>query len=107
MGAKKRRRARSMRPARPIETFVITLPGGKNALYVGDSIRETDPPEVREGIVRRRLVATEGRCPCGAASPFDPAVVPPVLVSDVVMHESDCPAAEENLLAAIRKADHR
>jgi hypothetical protein len=96
-----------MRPARRIETFVITLPGGKNALYVGDSIRESDPPAVREGIARRRLVATEGRCPCGATSPFDPSVVPPVLITEVIEHESDCPAADVNLLAAIRKADRR
>jgi hypothetical protein len=63
-------------------------------------VREDDDPLVREGIARRRITATTGRCPCGATwSPPNRAarraaarrgevVMPEV----VIEHEGDCPA---------------
>jgi len=83
--------------------FPYTLPDGRRVLYIGDAVRECDPPAVREGIVRRRLLATRGQCPCGARSPFGP--VPSGVTVQTIPHGHDCPAAEENLTAAMRKAD--
>lgn len=67
------------------------------------------PPEVREGFARRALVNGGGRCPCGAtwvmpsraarraaAGRHQPARV-------LIRHEPDCPAADEQLLAAIHR----
>lgn len=110
MGTRKRKTRRSRQNAprsapRGIEMFAYTLPGGERVLYVGDALRESDPPAVREGIVRRRLLATEGRCPCGGRAPFAPALVPPFVAMGLITHADDCPAAEENLSAAMRKAD--
>jgi hypothetical protein len=101
-----RRRPASARP-RALVSIAIPLPGGRLGLYIGDEIRESDPPAVREGLARRRLLATEGRCPCGAEVPFDPAVIAPGIVSAAVVHAAACPAAEENLSAALRSADRR
>jgi len=107
MGARKRkmRHTKSTYPRtapRGIEMFPYTLPDGSRALYVGDAIRESDPPAVREGIVRRRLLATEGRCPCGARSPL--GLLRPGLIVQTIPHGHDCPAAEENLISALRGA---
>ena len=99
------RRSGAARPTGPaLEAFAFTLPDGRQGLYVGESIRETDPAPVREGLVRRRVLATTGRCPCGAESPFDPAVIPAGLAISAVVHAADCPAAESNLTAARRAA---
>jgi hypothetical protein len=97
----RRRRPEAARP-RALVSIAIPLPGGRLGLYIGDEIRESDPPAVREGLARRRLLATEGRCPCGAEVPFDPAIIAPGIVSAAVVHEADCPAAEANLSAALR-----
>lgn len=39
---------------------------GRRSLYVGPQVPEAAPPVVREGLVRRRLVALGQPCPCGA-----------------------------------------
>ena len=95
-------RRRSRRPE--VEFIPIDLPNGQRGLYVSDVIRESDPPAVREGIARRRVLALTGQCPCGAASPFDAARISPVMVLEVVRHEPDCPATNENLSRAVRDA---
>lgn len=89
---------------RDVEFITLTLPNGSHALYVSEAIRETDPPAVREGIARRRVLATTGQCPCGAASPFDPSRISAALVMEAIQHESDCPATDENLARAMRAA---
>lgn len=89
---------------RDVEFITLTLPDGSSALYVSDVIRESDPPAVREGIARRRVLATTGECPCGAVSPFDPRKISPAIVLEVIEHESDCPATTENLARAMRAA---
>jgi hypothetical protein len=90
--------------SRGVESFSYVLPDGSRALYVGEVICETDPPAVREGIARRRMLAMEGRCPCGAIVPFDPRVVAPLVALNATEHAGDCPAAESNLAAALRTA---
>lgn len=99
------RRPRPRRPAgRALESITLELPDGRRALYVADQIRESDPPAVREGLARRRVLATSGRCPCGAESPLDPAVIPAALIMAAIVHADDCPAAETNLINALRGA---
>lgn len=95
-------RRRTRRPN--VEFIPIDLPDGQRGLYVSDVIRESDPPAVREGIARRRVLAMTGRCPCGAASPFDSRLISPVIVLEVVRHEPDCPATNANLSRAMRAA---
>lgn len=97
--------SRRRSPRRPdVEFITLTMPDGSRALYVSDIIRETDPPAVREGIVRRRILATTGQCPCGARNPFDPRRISTAVVMEVVRHETDCPATTENLARAMRAA---
>jgi hypothetical protein len=73
-------------------------PGGRfspprRVLILGQALSEDDPPDVREGIVRRRLVATTGRCPCGATMP--PIDLEPGKVNIVrIEHEPGCPAID-------------
>ncbi len=77
---------------------------GDRLLYAGLALREDLPTRVLEGLVRRRLVATAGQCPCGAR-----LIVPsraarraaqrsrtPVL-RVAVEHEDDCPALDPRL----------
>lgn len=90
-----------------VESFSYSLPDGSLALYVGEAIRETDPPAVREGLARRRILATEGRCPCGASVPFDPRIIAPAIALREVEHAPDCPAADVNLATAMRAAGRR
>lgn len=89
---------------RDVEFITLTMPDGSRALYVSDVIRESDPPAVKEGIARRRVLASTGECPCGARSPFDPRKISPAIVLEVIRHESDCPATAENLTRAMRAA---
>lgn len=89
---------------------VETLQDGTRALVVGYDVPEDAPPAVREGLARRALVARSGRCPCGAqvAMPSraerraaQRAAQP---MRRPVEHEHDCPAADENLVPALRDA---
>jgi hypothetical protein len=70
-------------------------------------IRDSDPAAVKEGLSRRRLLATTGRCPCGVVAPFDPSLISPGLAQRATVHAADCPAAEETLRAAIIATDRR
>lgn len=97
------RRNNARRPA-SVDLITLNLPDGSQALYVSPTIRESDPPAVREGIARRRILAQTGECPCGARSLFDPRQISPTLVMDVIHHENDCPATAANLDRAMRAA---
>lgn len=104
---KPRKTPRRAHASHVIESFSYTLPNGTRALYVGDAIREDDPPAVREGLARRRMLATEGHCPCGARVLFDPRIIAPAATSHTIEHASDCPAADANLAAAMRRRADR
>ncbi|WP_017577173.1 hypothetical protein [Nocardiopsis kunsanensis] len=84
---------------------------GHHALSVVPDLSETLPAPIREGIARRRLVATGHPCPCGAApirlnrthrrriaAQRRTGTTTPV-VRLAVVHEDDCPAADDVLNA--------
>jgi hypothetical protein len=66
---------------------------------------------VREGLVRRRLVITTGRCPCGATwTPPNRAARRAAKRTGAVFtasieHETDCPAASPGVDAHVRWAE--
>jgi hypothetical protein len=49
----------------------------------------------KERAARRRLVATTGRCPCGAQFRLPDDLKAGTVTIVAVEHEDDCPAAEE------------
>jgi hypothetical protein len=49
----------------------------------------------KEGAVRRRLVATTGRCPCGARLRLPEHFEPGTATVVAVEHAPDCPATEQ------------
>lgn len=102
----RRAHGRRKRPIRPLVLIEIPAPDGRTGLYVCDEIRESDPPAVREGLARRRVLALTGQCPCGAASPFD-SRVSPGLVLEAITHAADCPASSRALSAAMRAGGAR
>lgn len=84
---------------------------GQRAVLVLPVIRESDPSEVREGIARRRLVGTTGRCPCGAVRHLpnraqrraDQKAGRASLME--VVHEDGCPATDAELRRLISQVD--
>ena len=77
---------------------------------VAASISECLAPHVCEGLVRRRLVLTGSRCPCGATAQLPnrasrrAAQRTGRVVHATVTHESNCPAIHPDTLAAARAA---
>jgi hypothetical protein len=94
-----------VRPADLIhdELVEFTLPGnGGRALAVLPTIPEDAPYRVREGIARRRITATTGRCPCGATVDYNAARAGGYAVAEV-RHSSLCPADTARLCREIRR----
>ncbi len=60
------------------------------------------PYAVAEGIVRRRLAATTGRCPCGAVADYGDPQAGQVGVGEVA-HAGSCPASTTKLVKACRR----
>jgi len=65
-------------------------------------VPEAAPYTVREGIARRRLVATTGQCPCGARVDLQAAMQGRVRLAEVV-HDGRCPAVTARLAKAVRR----
>lgn len=59
-------------------------------LYIGSPITESMSPELKEGIVRRRLLFSTGECPCGAR--LDTRRLPAGRQKMTVRHTDRCPA---------------
>jgi hypothetical protein len=84
---------------------------GLTAVAVVPTISEELPEQIREGLARRRLVATGQPCPCGAqpirlnrAQRREMEArrrkgLPGPVFRITIKHEDDCPAADENLAA--------
>ncbi len=82
---------------------------GLTALAVVPTIAEDLPAEIREGLARRRLLATGQTCPCGAQPPQlnrrqrreiearRRRGLPGTVVHVTVLHENDCPASDDAL----------
>lgn len=85
------------------EVFVTEHPVLKmRTLFVLPIIPEDAPYAVREGIARRRVAATTGRCPCGAVTDYGELAAGTVGVGEV-QHERLCPAATAKLVKACRR----
>jgi hypothetical protein len=66
------------------------------ALVVVPDIPDDATDLEKERIARRRLVATTGRCPCGATLGALPELTPGTVAIVAVEHEPDCPARDED-----------
>ena len=66
---------------------------GRGVVVVAPDIPDSAPAVVREGLVRRRLVAVTGRCPCGATLTV-PELRPGTVTTVEVLHEAASPAAD-------------
>lgn len=93
-------------------TFTAAMVDDENGDLIGyvlPVVPEAAPPEVREGLVRRRLAALEGRCPCGAVVTLPNreqrrhAARTRTSLRIAVMHEDDCPAIDRVLEAALER----
>lgn len=82
---------------------------GLRAVAVVPALTEGHPPELLEGLARRRLVATGQPCPCGAQPPTlnrqqRRAIearrrkgLPAQVIHIVIEHEAACPAGDQEL----------
>jgi len=84
------------------ELVIFHLDGLGKVLAVLPVVPESAPYTVKEGIARRRLVATTGQCPCGARLDLQAAKQGRVGVADVE-HDRLCPATTRRLGKAIRR----
>jgi hypothetical protein len=92
------------------EDLNIVEIGGENVALVLPVVDESWPPEVCEGVARRRLVTLTGRCPCGAT--FTPpsrqqrrwAKRKGQALHVAIWHERDCPAGDQRILSALAAA---
>jgi hypothetical protein len=64
----------------------------RRVLYLGSEIPDDAPAPLKEGLARRRLVATTGTCPCGATFDVPDDLEPGTVRSLAIFHEDDCPA---------------
>lgn len=83
------------------DAVLVGIVDGERVAYVGPQLHETYPPLLLEGLVRRRLVATTGVCPCGArmvvpnrAARRAAARTGQAVMHVRVEHEDDCPAVD-------------
>ena len=67
----------------------------KRALILTGDVHEDDVPQEQERAARRRILATTGRCPCGAMLNVPDRLEPGTVTVVIVEHEPDCPACDE------------
>jgi hypothetical protein len=88
-----------MPPRRRSNRYTLPKFSARSAPLLGPDIPDDAPAIVREGLARRRLVATTGRCPCGATLTVPAGALKPGTVTTVkIEHEDDCPAIADELL---------
>lgn len=66
----------------------------RRSIVISRDIPDSASSREKEGAARRRLVATTGKCPCGAVLQVPELKAGTVTVIKVE-HEHDCPAVEE------------
>jgi hypothetical protein len=64
------------------------------ALVVVPEVTDADDAKTKERDARRALVATTGRCPCGAQLAVPSELEPGTVTIVAVEHEPGCPAIE-------------
>ena len=85
------------------EVFVADNPVlGQRVAYVLPVIPDHAPYVIREGIARRRIAATTGRCPCGAVVNYGERRPGEVGIGEV-LHDNRCPADTAKLVKACRR----
>jgi hypothetical protein len=87
---------------------VVTMPDGRRAAIIDSVIPDDAPDLVKEGLSRRALVNEGGNCPCGALYPRPNRAQRRKLetvdyLRIEILHEADCPAETENLVALVRE----
>lgn len=89
------------------EVTIRNVLGVGRVAYVLPVVTEELPPQLREAVVRRRLAALEGRCPCGATMTLPNraerrrAARDGRQLSTTVEHETDCPASDDRIAALV------
>jgi hypothetical protein len=63
-------------------------------LVLSAPIRDDASPIEKERAVRRRVVATTGRCPCGAVLQVPDDLMPGSVIVVAVEHDDGCPAVD-------------
>lgn len=82
---------------------------GERVGFLLPDVPDDAPEQVQEGLVRRRLTALDGQCPCGARMVLPPraerrrAARTGQVVHVEIVHEQDCEAVDSNLTAALRR----
>ncbi len=92
------------------DVSLLHIPGVGSAAVVLPVVPEDAPPEVREGIARRRAVMLYGECPCGARRALPNRAERRRLARAgsaaglvEVAHEDGCPAITGSLIEAARR----
>ena len=72
-------------------------PPKRTAAVLTADIPDDATHHIREGLARRRLVATTGSCPCGATLTLPTHVPAGAVTLLAVEHQDGCPAADPRL----------
>jgi hypothetical protein len=91
-------------PAAKHSEFKLTRIGGLTALVELLPIPDDAPADVREGLARRNIVNCGGTCACGAVLRIPNRRARRAgILSTAIVHEDDCPAADDNIHSALRR----
>jgi hypothetical protein len=92
-----------------VSTEGLAAPRGNGPdLLVTIDIPEDAPHEIREGLARRRLCFTQGRCPCGAVftrpnrAQRRAALAAGTVLHVTIEHEDGCPAIDPRIDRMVR-----
>lgn len=77
----------------------------RRALVITPEIPEDSAPAVREGLARRAICATTGRCPCGAVASLSGPSRPGEVTYLTFDHDDACPASDAALADLEREHD--
>ena len=72
-------------------------PPKRRTVYVAPNLEDSLPPSAKEQLVRRRLLAATGKCPCGAVMPeidIEALLKNPGVYVIRIEHEEGCPAID-------------
>lgn len=93
---------------RLVHTLHVVDVAGQRVAYLLPDVPADAPELIREGIARRRITATTGRCPCGAQlrnraqRRADKRRHARRIVETDAVHATNCPAADDVLVPLLR-----